>query len=521
MSTNPNLLLAGYNPKPYAYQAPAAPQQNFMTGAVAPDPSLPAAQPVQIPQVAPAASNVMQPSAVDPLTLQSPPTIQPSVDSSQMPVAPVTDLGSPVPRNRMSLAEIIGHVGDTMAALGGKEQLYRAGIEHNQDRPLQLQGEKLDVGAKQLDQQQTQGAIQDATNTRVHNFAQALQTVQEQGGDVAQAAASLGPSMGIDAAVGSKLAANPHLIDGLVNYGNKIGMTGSYGKTPIPILDNDGNTHIAFSDPKGQLHFADGYTGNNGINFTKGVNMTNLGGTMQATDKLTGRTVGGGLKVTLKPLNPNVIANLRARTAGTEATTGKTIAATPGVAARSASAVDKLGKDRSDRFTEFQTSQLSAQQMIGSLNKIISNPDLAHAVGSIGATEGGIQGTKGADVRAQIDVAAGQAVPLAAALIKAAGVPRASQMEIMAAANGLEGALHNYKQDAPSYISNVKSAITRLQDRMRVAEASATRAGVIAPRPSPNHPILRGSQAPVVGAVENGYAFLGGDPKNPKSWKAQ
>lgn len=499
MATDPNLLLSGYS-NPYGAQ-PNYLQQQFVTSPSAAAPAQAPADPAATDPNAIVVNGNYTPAQIAPpanaMQMATPPMPQQIPPQDPMQVQPVTDTsnagGVPAPRKRMSLAEVIGKVGDTMAALGGKTPLYQEAMEHKQDRPIALQAAQLNNQAKQADIAQTGVATQTAQNAVLGNYARVVQqTLKDHPeADAHQVIASVGQTLGIPAHVsalfGQQYDANPQSIDALALAGAKTSdgekFNGNYvfdqagsafqvptdGGPPRALIGPDGKPLT-----QGNLHFADqgptiqAYNPHNAS--AVGAPIV-VGGKPGAETQATGIDPKTGL-VTYTAPAPGTkaaadIASTQAGTAQKVATTEKTTQAIAGIR-------QKQADTQATALSHVTDARDSLAQVYSDMNKLATDPNLASAVGPVA---GRLSLPQGEQVRAQIEALAGEGMAAASAKMKAAMGGGATnirtQREFDALTASLIGAVKNTHQTPTQYAQSIRDKMAPIKTMVAGLNAKA------------------------------------------------
>lgn len=445
----------------------------------------PAAQtPVDQAQAAPVAP---QP---DPQTVAPQPQVNALQQITQPPAAPAPD----VPRPRHSIIDTLGKIANAFAVGGHatpqfgpqgywqRDQVDRANAlaDHAQASTLN----NLKIASNTMDNT-TQG------NKMLAQAVRGAQAIQAAGGDVAKAWPVLAQQVGLDPqhaqAIGNIIANDPQQLAGLVAELNGPDGKSKFGLNLAYTTDADGKTHAyqvnENGDPAHEVVFPTGQAPANGIK------MVDTGNGTVAVDARTGQPVrtftkqGAPEKGEIVAQDANGNPVYRAAP-GSRQELDQTIAKRKQQLAEQAAA-DKQnkGEKAGDPFTIYSGARTQLKMMSDALADLRSDPALSSATGYIA---GAIDTPSRQKINAKIKAIEGMSVPVATAILKAQGVSRPAQAEVLSTAKGIISDLGLTRQSTQDYINSIDRAQHNLLTRTKGLDDTALRNGVITPKGTPN-----------------------------------
>lgn len=478
------LLAQGQDPNKLPPQSPAAaaPQADpadvgswlaSLGGGTPPDASAPA---------------MAQPGA--PPTPQAAPQVnalQQAVPQQQAPQAPATAL-----KARHSILDVLGRVSDVLANVGGAPAQYQPYLDQRQDRGLMLADHAQN---STLNDQKIASNGMDNTAQSNKLLGQALngvQAIQAAGGDPSKAWPVLAQRIGLDPAhteaIGHMIAQDPTTLTGLIAELNGDGKskTGKFGLNLTYAVDPAGKVHAyqvnEAGDPAHEVIFPAGQ------NPTDGVQVIDTGNAHVMIDKRTGAPVGAPIIKQGGPQPGEVVSTDAQGNPTYKPAAGSRQAFDQQQAAaklaieqqKEQDARDKTkpGKD-TDPYTVYTGARTQLKMMSDALTDLRNDPALSTATGYVA---GAIDTPARQKINAKIAAIKGMSVPVATALLKAQGVSRPAQAEVLSTAAGIISDLGLTRQSTPDYINSIDRAQTNLATRVKGLDAGALRSGIITPK---------------------------------------
>ena len=402
---------------------PDMPGQNVMQGLPQAGPTdllsqiQPQAADPNAPQAAPADPNAAPPTnilqqAAQPQTNIPPQLGQPVTaniptapgvqfqDGHMLPIAP--------PRQRLSLIDAIGRIGDGIARMGGQQGVYQSTIEHNLAQQELGRTNAITDATKLQDLAQTGVATQQNANQLVNAFANGLKSIKDAGGNLAASAPALAQQLGIPPqqaqAILNQEQQTPGFIDNLAaateSAAGKAAAAAKFANQPLFAKDAHGNLHVFQLSNAGGIQEA---KLPDGMAVAPGVKYEDIGTGYVPTDTKTGKIVGPTITKSGSPESGTVATGTdangnptyaplptslaAAKIAETKAQTDKVTAANE--AARQKAAAAAAADGQKQRAVQDNLKSLEAGiyklRDLGALNSSAANP-IGNVVNAFQAT---------------------------------------------------------------------------------------------------------------------------------------
>jgi hypothetical protein len=387
--------------------------------------------------------------------------------------APDAQAPQAAPR-RNSLLSTIGQISDVLARVGGAAPLYQPTLDARDDRATALADHARAVDManlqKTLTQQEVtkgQNSIGDIANGKVALMLRGLTAVQNGGGDVSKAAPVLAQQLGLDPdraqQIVSQISSDPHALAALNATFNAQKEGAEYSMTPTYVKDAQGNVHIVQLGKDGTTHELAGYVP------ADQVKEIDQGGQVGLVDPRTGKVIRQFSKS--GALSPDTVPIVDAK--------GNVVGAKVLPGSKTQQTLDKPEKGNAkegDPYTIYSGARSQIQAMDRALADLRADPALKSATGYIA---GAIDTPARQAINAKIQAIKGMAVPVATALLRAQGVSRPAQTEVMSTANGIISDLGLLRQSTGGYVGSIDRARAGLRERIQQLDSNAQRTGIL------------------------------------------
>lgn len=415
------------------------------------------------------------------------------------------------PGQKHSLLSILGGIADAVAVAGGAHPGYQPTIDAATARANAVQDRataasdharqiNMDDLKMQLMQNQAQTAASDAEKSKEGNAIQYVQAVQAAGGDTgaawAKAAGLAGVSPERTSIIGQMIAADPTnehgTLEGLDALRNGIE---EYNTAPVQAYNPKTGEYeivqVGKHGGKNVTKLDDGFT----IPSNSAVQV-DAGGVKKVIDPRTGRVLATA-NVTASPDQVAGDASRervafagdasRERVASGADASRERVAAAKGTGA--------AGKGGVDPYTAYTGARSATVRMRDAINDLVNDPNLSSATGYVA---GGVDTPARQRILGKVAAIKGMAVPVATALLKAQGVQRPAQAEVLSTANGIISDLGLIRQSTGDYATGARKASAALTERIAGLDGDARRTGIAgggrpaaAPAPAPaRRPVL-------------------------------
>jgi hypothetical protein len=201
------------------------------------------------------------------------------------------------PRQRLSLIDTLGRIGDAVSRMGGQGGVYQSTIEHNLAQQELGRTNSIMDATKLQDLAQTGVAAQQNANQLVNAFANGLKSIRDAGGNLAASAPALAQQLGIPMQQAQAILAQeqqtPGFVDNLAasteSAAGKAADAAKFANQPLYAKDAQGNLHVFQLSNAGGIQEA---KLPDGMAVAPGVKYEDTGTSLIPTSIKTGQPVG-------------------------------------------------------------------------------------------------------------------------------------------------------------------------------------------------------------------------------------